>query len=369
MASGRDESSIIGDPEGRRLARHRADLLAEANRISRALRVLIARADAPTDLIDALVQELDKRETSELLRAHGRIEPRGRYNTPSPHPLLDGRPSCTLFVDESGRSDLGSPGTASVFALAGILLDDDKIDEYRTQADEIKTEFFGRTNFSFHEPHMRNRTQDSKSRIDYSFSRNEARQLAFDAAIENLIFSTPFTAVGIGIRKDVFVRDFVDAGLDPYLPVKAYPLAVVFLLERLIDYLASSPPARMARVIFESQGAREDAEHQLEYARILLEGSQWVPQRAFQYYLRTGLGFAPKGQSDPAELADFFSRDVFEWTRSGCIDEPKWWRAFCPKLHVRGDGGRGKFSLKVFPDSDIREQILAHRRTWGAEGS
>jgi len=52
--------------------------------------------------------------------------------------------------------------------------------------------------------------------------------------------------------------------------------------------------------------------------------------------------------------------------KDGCDSPPKWWHLFCERLHVRGNGLTGKFSLKVFPDSDIRHLITAHRQIWGA---
>ena len=63
------------------------------------------------------------------------------------------------------------------------------------------------------------------------------------------------------------------------------------------------------------------------------------------------------------ELADMFSRDLFEWVRGGCgAFTPRRWDIWQTKIYARDDGMMGKFGVKVFPDSDIRDQIENHRR-------
>ncbi len=116
----------------------------------------------------------------------------------------------------------------------------------------------------------------------------------------------------------------------------------------------------------ESIGSREDAEHQLEYARLLLEGSQWIPDSVFRNDLETGLRFVPKQGSHPCELADMFARELYEWIRGDCDVTPMRWDLFSKKMYCRGDGQMGKFGVKVFPDSDIRDRIEAHRLRCGA---
>jgi hypothetical protein len=353
-----------GDPDGRRIARRRANLLSEAGRVARAMEILLQRANYPIDDIRILVANIARQERSELQRAHGYIEPRTRFKASGSHPLHLELPISNLYIDESGKSHARSKSEQEYFALGAVALSDESAIAYRDAADQIKTSFFGRTDFQFHEPFMRHREQTKG--IDYSFARNEAKQQEFDEAILQLIRSTEFVTFGVAIRKSVFQEDFVKTGIDPYLPFNVYNVAITLLLERFIDFLACCDPQCLGRVRFESQGPREDAELQLEYTRLLLEGSQWVSEKAFQSRLETGVHFSPKRGSDPSELSDFFARDLFEWTRSGCVDQPKWWNPFCAKVYVRGNGSMGKFGIKIFPDSDIREQIENHRRDCGA---
>ena len=306
-----------------------------------------------------LVARLAEQEQIELQRAYGRIEQRKRFKKHSSQPILDRRPRSNLYLDESGKSVV-EPIAPSFFALGGIALAQEKVDDYRVAADEIKLEFFSTTDITFHEPAMRDHNGP------YYFDGDSRKQREFSQAIDDLVDNTDFAAFGVGVRKTAFEQDFVASGVDPYLPTDAYSVAIVLLLERYVDFLAHTSQPRFGRVIFESQGPLEDAYHQLEFARTLLDGSQWVSASAFRNWLEPGLRFTPKQGSDPTELSDMLSRDIYEWIRGECRGIPKRWDLFGRKIYCRGDGKMGKFGVKVFPDSDIRETIERHRTTCGA---
>lgn len=358
---GDDEAPNPGDPTGRRVARRRAMLLSEAGFVARALEILLERANLESPDLAALKRAITERELAELQKAEGRIESRKRFKGHAPQPISDKRTSAHLFVDEAGKSfpEPALPGP-TFFALGGVCMSEQACAKYRVDADLIKVAFFNSTEITFHEPDMRFRDRP------FSFNGDVLKQREFDAALEQLIAQTDFTALGVGIRKDGFAKEFVATGVDPYLPLDAYATAITMLLERYVDHLAMSPTKLMGRLTFESQGALEDAYHQLEYARVLLEGSQWVSEKSFRQWLETGLRFIPKQGSDPTEIADLFSRELFEWIRSDCQEEPKFWNLFSRKIYCRGDGRMGKFGVKVFPDVDIRDRIEAHRRACGA---
>lgn len=346
-----------GDPKGRRLARQRALLLAEAGTVARTLEVLLKRANGETKPCTELVKEIARQETIELQRSYGRIEKRNRFKTATRRSILAERPRSVLHIDEGGKSNPEHPlpPRPTYFSLAGITIAEEKTDDYKAAADEIKLQFFRKTDITLHEPQMRER------RDWFAFGNDIARQEKFDRAIENLLETTDFQVFGVGVRKEAFQRQFVDVGLDPYLPTDVYALAITLLLERYVDFLSSQSTPRLSSVIFESQGTLEDATHQLEYARVLVDGSQWVAGNSFRLWLEPGLTFRPKSGSDPMEIADMFARDLFEWIRSECVDTPKRWDLFSKKIYFRGDGLMGKFGVKIFPDSDIRERIDAHR--------
>lgn len=357
-----------GDPEGRRLARWRALELSEAGQVARALKALLERAEFNTELCTQLLKDITAEEQTQLMRGRGRIEPRKRFKRKhSGHPLLDNRLRSMLYADESGKSipHRNASTQPPFFALGTIAMNEEDVDSYCVAADEIKMNFFGRTDLVFHEPHMRNREEPH-----FYFGGDVKKQLEFDEAIDRLVKETNFVAFGVGIRKDAFRKEFVETGIDPYLPMDVYPLAILLLLERYVDFLAHGPDLRTGRVTFESQGPKEDAYHEREYADMLLQGSQFVPDAAFRNWLETAALFAPKAGSHPLELADMMSRDLFEWIRGDCAVTPKRWELFSDKIYCRGDGYGGKFGVKVFPASDdILGCVVDHRVRCGAVGA
>jgi hypothetical protein len=345
-----------GDPEGRRLAKKRASLLSEAGYLVRALEVLLVRANYNSDQIKSISETIKQKELIELQRSYGRVQSRKKLKNKSGHPLLEGRATNCLFIDEAGKSSPEPHLQKSYFSLAGIAIDQEDIDNYIVAADELKLHFFKCKDFSFHEPKMR------RFQGKYYFEGDKIKQKVFDQALDELIKNTKFSVFGAGIRKHGFEKDFVLSGVDPYLPTDAYMLAITLLIERYIDYLGYRQNSRrMGHITFESIGPKEDAYHQLEYARLLLEGSQWIPNSTFMDWLLPGLNFKPKAGSHPLELSDMFARDLYEWIANDCNVEPKRWHLFSQKIYCRDDGTRGKFGVKVFPDSDIRDKIDVHR--------
>ncbi len=352
---------MAGDPGGRRIAREKANLISEARNVAHALSALVKRADMETALCAQLLEWLGREEAKYRQIGHGRIEPRRRFKRGSPQPMLQNRPSNQIFLDEcgvshSGPGKSGSGRNPSFFSLGAVAMDDESVDAYCQRSDKIKQKFFGGFPVTFHEPEMRNHQGR------FHFDGDEKRQRAFDDEIDALLHDTRLKVFGVGIRKTAFAEVFSESGLDPYLPTNVYSVAILLLLERYLDFLNVLMPVPIGRVTFESIGPLEDAQHQLEFARLLIEGTQWVPARAFRNYLETGIRFSPKQGSSPLEIADMFARDLFEWVRSGCVDTPKRWNFFNTRIYWREDGMLGKFGVKVFPDADIRTIIEDHRR-------
>ena len=329
--------------------------LAEAGKVARLLEILLRRADYNVDDYKKLVKDLAGYENSQLVKGYGSLSPRKRYKGQSSQPLLDERKINALYVDENGKSNPEPLDGPTFFTLGAISMEPDDADSYQEAADQLKTEFFGRTDITFHEPSMRH--HDGL----YHFNGDKGKQNAFDKAMNNLILSTSFVAFGVGVRKHAYA-EFLANESDPYLPADVYSLAIDLLMERYVDYLATRQRKTMGRVTFESQGPKEDAEHQLEYARLLLDGTQWIRASEFRNWLETGMRFTPKSNSDPMELADMFSRDLYEWVRADCDVEPFRWDTFERKIYCREDGLRGKFGVKIFPDADIRARIEEHRQ-------
>ena len=344
-----------GDPQGRRLARQKARYLEEAQRIGYLLEAMLRRADVHEDACSQLLDNIQRSARRARREANEPIAARKRYRLGSGHPLTVERPENLLHLDESGLSGPEPNEPESWFAIGGVAIDPADIPAYISQADEIKLEFFGTTDITFHEPLMRQRKER------FYFGDDREKEERFDEAIRSLVDQTPATYFGAGIRKANLTADT----LDPYLPTSAYPLAITLLLERYIDFLAHSPSHPFGRLLFESIGAREDVERQAVVVDLMLHGTQWVSERAFRGQLHPGVHYAPKRGSDVMELADIVAREVFEWTRSGCTVEPKFWEVVSPRFYARGDFSMGKFGLKIFPDRDIRDVVQAHRARFG----
>ena len=348
-----------GDPIGRRLARRRAWLLAEAGRLSSLLEVMLRRADMDTQ-VDAksLTRQITNAEQSELLRSYGRIEPRRRFRQRSGrgNPIRDQRPQWSLFIDEAGTSQRVFRSEDSWFALGAIAMTGEQLEDYRQRADAIKRIFYTNpAGITFHEPLIR-RGDDA-----FAFAGDEQKQRDLNDAVNGLIAESSFVAFGVGIRKRSIEELQQSDVRDPYLPVDIYGLALHLLLERFLDFLADQEDHPVGSVVIEAQGPKEDAHHQLTVVETILHGTQWVPERAFQQYLHPGVTFLPKHGSHPLELSDMLARDIFEWIRADCQIAPARWDSFGPKFHRRGDLRMGKFGLKIFPDSDIRDDIERHR--------
>ena len=351
---------LAGDPEGRRPARRRSQLLAEAGRVSRALEVLLEGAGFDTEACRILAGSIAEQERVELERAGGRIESRKRFKGGGIQEPASEADRQHLFLDESGKS--GRDSVSPFFALAGIGMTDGEAQRYKAGADEIKREFFGEKRITFHEPEMR------MGDGPFRFGGDRGRHKEFLAAVDALVGGTEFVAFAVGIRKSAFEHQFLATGLDPYLPMDVYAVAIQMLLERYVDYRATTSLQRTtSQVVFESQGPLEDAIHQRDYVGVLIDGTQWVSSSTFRQWLRTGVRFTPKQGSDPMEIADMLSRDTFEWIRDGCASRPLRWGTFGQKFYCREDGRFGKFGLKVFPDSDVRARIEAHRVACGAQ--
>lgn len=345
-------SKGYGDPEGRKLARRRLVHAEEAVRLADMLAVAARRAGFSDIEINKIATAFRVRHAELRQASEGTIEPRTPMKNAA-HPLLENRKLNCLYLDESGTSSLN--GNDKVFCLGGVALHESDIDSYITKADELKLQFFGTVDVTFHEPHMRRR------KGFFSFGDDRDRQREFDAELRSLVQSTPFTLFAVAIRKQAFVTEFVLPGHDPYLPANVYDLAIMLLMERYVDFLANHADRRMGRVHLESIGKRDDAEHQAAYSDLMLHGTQFVNEKAFQSWVETGCRFGPKSGSSPAELADLVARDAFEWVASDCSITPPFWDILKMKTYIRADGKFGRFGLKVFPSTGLDQLVDVHR--------
>ncbi len=148
------ERDLAGDPLGRRLSREQAAKLSEGYALARLLELLLSDTNVDTASCRQILVAIEKQERIALQRAQGRIEPRKRFKGHSAQPLLDSRALNNLYVDEGGKSNPETIDVPTFFALGVVAIDDEEHERYCERADEIKKEFFGTTEVTFHEPEI-----------------------------------------------------------------------------------------------------------------------------------------------------------------------------------------------------------------------
>jgi hypothetical protein len=354
-------------------ARRRAEFLEEAGYFGRCFQVLLRRASYkksrlqglkrligeanPSEVLDWILKDVRDQELTERQKSQGRIEGRGRLKARSGAPLTENRPVRHVFLDESGSSAFSTKETTPVFVLGAVSMTEKSVSDYVKECDALKQYFFGTSEITFHEPHMRRRNGP------FGFGGDKDKAEAFDRSWAELLDKTQFTAFAVGIRKNRFDDLFRQAGVEPFDRSDLYVIAIMLMTERVVHHLAYEADRPMGRLTFESITPNKDAFHQLEFSRIMLEGTRYMSDADFQYWLQPGCTFMPKAQSHPLEISDLVSRETFEFVVGGCTRSPKFWEILCPKLYCHGDGMRGKFGLKVFPHVDILEDVMAHRES------
>lgn len=357
--------------ESDRERRQRAWVLHEARRAAQRLETLLQRAGA-VDQVEferVKVQIIELAEQAEPALGGAAVKPRQIFFDAKG--LREERPRIDLSVDESGDSlrigelvwrgvDIEPSESTHWFALGAVAMTAEARRCYRDEANDLKREIFGHTAVVFHEPHIR------QAKDEFDFNGNEKKQERFRAAVDDLIRRTEFTAFGVGIRKRHFQEQYVDTGQDPWLPRDIYALALHLLLERYLGYLNSDDTMPVGTITLDAQWRKADAEHQLAIAETLVHGTRFISGRPFQQDVLPGVSFLYKTEqsSHPLELSDRVARDVYEWIREDCQATKRLGGrgdVISEKFYRRGDLKQGKFGLKVFPDSDIRDRIEAHR--------
>lgn len=348
-----------GDPDGRRRARDRALKLGEANHVADVLRALATDARFPVDVLAEWQARLATLERIEWQRADGRVDSRRKHSLRAASTTADPALVNLLFIDESGVA-WPKPGKQNdVLALGAIALSQEVADEYCEVIRELKLVHFGHANAVLHEPAVR------KHDGLFYFGGDQGAQDAFHHDYVKVLNGLDFVVFGSAVRKASLTGPILLKSADHYFPSDTYGIAIHLLMERYTDYIATRPDRTVGKIFFEAQGPKEDASHQLEYARLLVNGTQWVAATEFQHLLQPGVAFLPKKSCHPMELADLVAREIFEWVGSDCAQRSNMWNMLSAKIYRRDDRLRGKFGVKIFPDSDIREQIVAHRQNRG----
>lgn len=346
------------DPEGKRISRERAELAQQALEFLSIAAHRIAALENPsfTGQIIALQRDLRRFHGEEVGKGSGHLEPRKKYKGRSQHLATEhGRGVITLYLDESGQAQptVDQP----TFVLAGIAMDDESASSYVRRANALKRRYGLSPDICLHGP------QIEKGVDEFSFGGDIRCQESFRRSVKRLCKRAKFQLLGAILRKDQLYARPEAVNLHGNLPPNLYEMALTFVAERFVDMLHADQVLKpCGQLTFESIGNLEDAQHQRAFAELLIYGSEFVSDGCFRGWLRPGCEFRTKRGSHPLELADLAARAMLTWMRQGRPDDHDFWRIWAPRIATREEIERGKFGVKIFPDADIRGEVLALRR-------
>lgn len=237
-----------------------------------------------------------------------------------------------VYVDESGDHSLTSIDAGyPVFVLSFCVFRKDDYAERVTPAvRKHKFEMFGHDMVVLHEHEIRKKTG--------AFARlgKEARE-QFMESLTNIIAAADFTLIAVVIDKRRLASKYVN-------PAHPYHLAMAFGLERLYRLLRSQgQDDRIAHIVCEARGSKEDTELELEFRRIR-DGANYFNKRLpFELVIAD-----KKTNSEGMQLADLTARPIGlsvlrpeQPNRAMAILESK--------FYLDGTGNKNGFGLKVFP--------------------
>jgi len=251
-----------------------------------------------------------------------------------------------VFLDESGVRNPQTQPSFDLFVVGAAVVEADYFEEViEPAADELKQRFFNRTDVVFHEPQLR------RHKDEFYFGGDLEEQGKFCAAYREFLNAMKFDCVAAVIDKRALSATYGDGPVDDFLPSNYYALAYDFALERICNLLFHERGDALGEIYPERIGKRQDAELQLEHARLVNEGTRFVSEKWFQNQFKPGLRFVRKGRHFGIELADVVARTVADHYIQG--DEAACWTALQPKLfcghmdRVAGDVRWGAY--KTFP--------------------
>jgi hypothetical protein len=180
-----------------------------------------------------------------------------------------------------------------MFVLAFCLFrKDDYVQKVVPALQSLKFKHLGHDLVVLHEREMR------KQAGKFQFLNDRAVRAVFMDDVSRFVEEAPFTVIAAVIDKRRLKTQYA-------APKNPYHLALGFCLERLRYHLDGlRAPLALTHVIFESRGAREDGELELEFRRLVPSSFQGSAQR-FEPV------FAAKGSNSTGlQLADLVARPI-----------------------------------------------------------
>jgi hypothetical protein len=126
-------------------------------------------------------------------------------------------------------------------------------------------------------------------------------------------------------------------------------MAIDFVMERFVHYLRVAGDSGRGSVIAESRETKEDIFVNHEYVRLQKEGTQFVSESDFRWYLSPYMSFLRKSaNSTGLQIADIAARPLAEKILDPS-SSPKRWDVISGKLYDGLQGRPESYGLKIFP--------------------
>lgn len=217
-----------------------------------------------------------------------------------------------IFADESGDHGLANIDPQfPAFALTFCIMSKDAYwSKICPAIQNFKFRYWGHDAVILHEHELR------KSEGPFAFLRTDkALRERFMGELAGIVEQAPFDIIAAVIRKDELRKLYSN-------PWNPYEIALQFCLERLLLAMADEKQAgKLAHVIFESRGRREDGELELAFRRICDNRAEWGRPYNLKFGRHDGVTkfgqirfepiFLPKASNSAGlQLADLTARPV-----------------------------------------------------------
>ena len=171
-----------------------------------------------------------------------------------------------VFVDESGDHGLKNiDENFPLFCLAFcVVKKDDYVSKIVPSFQQLKFDFWGHDAVILHEHDIR------KSKGDFSLLRtNPILRNSFLDQLNQIMNNAEFDLFASVVDKNKHISRYDN----PWSP---YEIALLFCMERILKHLLDKgEEGKLAHIVFESRGKKEDRELEIEFRRVCANRSNW----------------------------------------------------------------------------------------------
>lgn len=265
-------------------------------------------------------------------------------------------PRYHLFLDECGTHAVRPPDpNFPAFALCGIVISDDDFHEIDVKWKNWKITTMGVDGSRIHEPDIR------KYRNRFKRTTKIERE-AIDESLAEILSVLNFHCIAAVVDLHEFGHQHPSGRVDDYLPQSCYLMAIDFVMERFVHFLREVGDSGKGHITAESRETKEDVLVNYEYVRLQKEGTQFVSESDFRWYLSPHINFLRKdANSTGLQIADIAARPLAEKVLDP-TSTPKRWDVISSKLYDGAQGRPESYGLKVFPLTESNDPFIDTRQ-------